>query len=427
MTEYFAVHAQGGVPAIGGGPLSARPAPGQPGRVYVSNEGTISRDTGVSWSALSGDDPASILEKLLTVDANDSGLNATSLQGTTLAALVTEAEHTKAAHDALGINAATLGGNALSALLLASQRGAPEGVAELVGGLVPENRIPAVAIGRPYEAASQAAMLALGGVGTLPEPAGVGDVAIRSDINKTFMLRASPASTLANWAELRTPTDAVLSVDGRTGAFSLSDLYAATTDARLRVIRDEGIALTNRPAIDFTGDGVIVSDDSVGGRTQVNISGTAAGSASETAAGIGELGTDVEIQTVLTGSAFRDFLVSVFRLREELDRRLTSEAWIAPTLLNGWSNSPTYDDPTGYYKDALSRVHFRGLITGGTANNIFTLPAGYRPVKTKGFTVPTSLTTDTGRVEVAPTGTVSRPSGINNNLSLAGISFRAGG
>jgi len=98
-------------------------------------------------------------------------------------------------------------------------------VAPLENGRVPEQYIPAVAIGEPFEAASEAAMLAL--------TAERGDVAIRSDINKTFMLRATPASTLSNWAELRTPTDAVLSVDGRTGAVSLSDLYAAANDARL--------------------------------------------------------------------------------------------------------------------------------------------------------------------------------------------------
>ena len=53
----------------------------------------------------------------------------------------------------------------------------------------------------------------------------VGDVAVRTDVNKSFILTASPATTLGNWQELLTPTDSVLSVDGNTGAVSLSGTY----------------------------------------------------------------------------------------------------------------------------------------------------------------------------------------------------------
>ena len=40
----------------------------------------------------------------------------------------------------------------------------------------------------------------------------VGDVAVRSDISKSFILRVEPASTLANWQELLTPATGVTSV-----------------------------------------------------------------------------------------------------------------------------------------------------------------------------------------------------------------------
>ncbi len=86
--------------------------------------------------------------------------------------------------------------------------------ADLVAGKIPEAQLPAVAITDVFTVASQAAMLAL--------TAERGDVAVRSDLNKTFALAAAPASTLANWVELRTPTDAVLSVAGRTGAVTLT-------------------------------------------------------------------------------------------------------------------------------------------------------------------------------------------------------------
>ena len=61
----------------------------------------------------------------------------------------------------------------------------------------------------------------------------VGDVAVRTDVNKSFILTASPATTLGNWQELLTPTDAVLSVDGNTGAVSLSGTYLNRTTGTL--------------------------------------------------------------------------------------------------------------------------------------------------------------------------------------------------
>ena len=60
-----------------------------------------------------------------------------------------------------------------------------------------------------------------------------GDIAVRTDLNKSFILTASPASTLGNWQELLTPTDAVLSVDGSTGAVSLSGTYINRTTGQL--------------------------------------------------------------------------------------------------------------------------------------------------------------------------------------------------
>lgn len=66
-----------------------------------------------------------------------------------------------------------------------------------------------------FVVSSQAAMLAL-------STAEKGDVAVRTDLNKTFILTASPYSTLGNWQELLTPTDSVTSVAGKTGAVTLS-------------------------------------------------------------------------------------------------------------------------------------------------------------------------------------------------------------
>ena len=86
-------------------------------------------------------------------------------------------------------------------------------------GILPVSILPALAITDTYEVASQAAMLALA--------AERGDIAIRSDLNKCYVLAAEPASTLANWKELKTPSAAVLAVAGLTGTITAAALKAA--------------------------------------------------------------------------------------------------------------------------------------------------------------------------------------------------------
>lgn len=91
-------------------------------------------------------------------------------------------------------------------------------------GKLKSSIIPQIAITDTFVVASQAAMLAL-------STAQVGDVAVRTDVNKSFILKANGYSTLANWQELLTPTDKVQSVNGKTGAVTIncSDIGAATT------------------------------------------------------------------------------------------------------------------------------------------------------------------------------------------------------
>lgn len=81
-------------------------------------------------------------------------------------------------------------------------------------GKLPEGVIPASAITEVFVVNSQSAMLAL--------TAQPGDVAVRTDINKSFILKQTPASTLSNWVELLTPLDSVTSVNGETGSVVLT-------------------------------------------------------------------------------------------------------------------------------------------------------------------------------------------------------------
>lgn len=74
--------------------------------------------------------------------------------------------------------------------------------------------LPAIAISDTFVVNSQTAMLAL--------TAQIGDIAIRTDLNKSFILKSSPSSVLNNWQELLTPSSPVQSVAGRTGVITLT-------------------------------------------------------------------------------------------------------------------------------------------------------------------------------------------------------------
>lgn len=89
-----------------------------------------------------------------------------------------------------------------------------DGAGKLAAGV-----LPAIAVTDTYVVASQAAMLAL--------TAQRGDVAVRTDLNKSYILATDSPGTLADWTELLTPTDLVLSVAGLTGTISASGLKTA--------------------------------------------------------------------------------------------------------------------------------------------------------------------------------------------------------
>jgi len=82
-----------------------------------------------------------------------------------------------------------------------------------LSGTVPTSALPALAINDTFPVTSQAAMLAL--------TAQRGDVAIRSDLGKSFILSTDSPSTLAAWLEL-SATGQVTSVNGQQGVILLA-------------------------------------------------------------------------------------------------------------------------------------------------------------------------------------------------------------
>ncbi len=84
-------------------------------------------------------------------------------------------------------------------------------------GKISKTLLPPIAITDTHVVASEKAMLAL--------TAQKGDVAIRSDENRTYILKQEPAKNKVNWLELKSPECTVFSVNGKQG-----DVVLSTTD-----------------------------------------------------------------------------------------------------------------------------------------------------------------------------------------------------
>ena len=81
-------------------------------------------------------------------------------------------------------------------------------------GTLPSSVLPPIAISETYVVASEAAQLALS--------AQEGDVCVRTDESKSYIQNGGSSGTMADWTELQTPEDSVLSVNGNTGTVVLT-------------------------------------------------------------------------------------------------------------------------------------------------------------------------------------------------------------
>ncbi len=140
------------------------------------------------------------LAQKLTAWAQPLSANLTSLAGAASTAFgrarLADAD-AAAAKTALGLAAVASSGSAT----------------DITTGTLPTSVFPPLAINDTFTVATQAAMLAL--------VAQRGDVAIRTDINRSFILATDSPGTLADWKQLTAGGD-VLSVAGRTGAVVLT-------------------------------------------------------------------------------------------------------------------------------------------------------------------------------------------------------------
>lgn len=106
---------------------------------------------------------------------------------------------------------------------LLSQKNQPNGYVGLDGSSkINASFLPAIAITEVYTVASQVAQLAL--------IADEGDVAIRTDLSKSYIHNGGISGTMADWSELLSPTDGVQSVLGTTNRITSSGGINPTID-----------------------------------------------------------------------------------------------------------------------------------------------------------------------------------------------------
>ena len=115
----------------------------------------------------------------------------------------------------------------------------------ITSGTLSSSVLPPVALTEVAVYANQTAML----TATTEE----GDVAVRSDENKSYMHNGGSAGTMADWTELQTPTDSVLSVNGETGTVTLTtgDL---TEDTNKKYVSDAQLVVIGNTSGTNTGD-----------------------------------------------------------------------------------------------------------------------------------------------------------------------------
>lgn len=283
-------------------------------------------------------------------------------------------------------------------------------------GKVNPSQLPAIAITDTFVVASQAAMLALS--------AETGDVAVRTDLNKSYILKGTNPTVLADWQELLTPTSSVTTVFGRSGAVTAqsNDYTWAQVNKATSSLAD----ITTRSASDL-------SSGTLPGARMPALTGAITSSAGSTTT---TLASGIDATKIANGSVtniefqYLDGVTSALQTQIDGKASKTQEGWIAPTLQNSWVNFGGTVPPAGYYKDEFGQVRLRGFIKDGTATAatlLFTLPVGYRPAYS--FYCPCVCNNGTADVfasyTVGADGTVRFNTGANVWFSLDSITFRA--
>lgn len=322
----------------------------------------------------------------LTTIGNQSGVNTgdetittikSKLGITTLSGSNTGDETTASIKSKLGIttlSGSNTGDQDLSGYQLTSAKDAINGYAGLDGsGKINPLQLPALAITDTFVVASQVAMLAL--------TAEVGDIAVRTDLNKSYILRVTGAATLANWQELLTPTDAVSSVFGRSGTvtaqngdYTTDQVTETATKVFLTPTEKTAITHTNRASLDLvsgtnTGDETITTIKSKLGITTLSGSNTGDQDLSNLVVKNTAIvaATKTKITYDAKGLVTAGADATTADIADSLNKRYVTDANL--TTIANQSGTNTGDETTATIKTKLGITTLSGSNTGDNATN----------------------------------------------------------
>jgi hypothetical protein len=236
----------------------------------------------------------------------------------------------------------------LSVYQLLSQKDSANGYVGLdSNSKINSSQLPAIAITDTFVVTSEADMLALA--------AEVGDVAVRTDIESTFILRVAGATSLVNWTELETPTGSVSSVFGRSGVIS----------AQSGDYTKEQVGLGNVPNTNFTSAVGLntnkISFDNTSSTRLADTSGTNTGD--QTLSGLGGVagntaiiaGTNTKITYDAKGLVTAGSAATTADINASTDRNYVTDA--QATVINNTSGINTGDQNlTGYVTLATAQT-----------------------------------------------------------------------
>ena len=120
-------------------------------------------------------------------------------------------------------------------------------------GKIDSSVLPSLAITDTFTAEDQDQMIGLN--------AQKGDVCVRTDENKTYILQKEPATEITNWLELATPTDSVQSVNGKTGVVTLNHQDIGAVESNTEIVGSTKCKITYDSKGLVTVGEDLVSDD----------------------------------------------------------------------------------------------------------------------------------------------------------------------